>query len=159
MPRVGSHQSGFHGLSVTDLTHQNDIGVLPENMTQALAKGEGIHTYLTLIDTRHLIAVEVFDRIFNGDDVFGLLIVDRVDHGSEGGRLSDSGRTGHDYQTTRLKRLFVDRLRKSEFVHVPPSDPSGTAGLPLTRLQRAAAIVVETTVKEIGNIHLGDVLS
>ena len=45
------------------------------------------------------------------------------------------------------------------FVHVPPSDASGAAGLPLTRLQRAAAIVVETTVKEIGNIHLGDALS
>ena len=45
------------------------------------------------------------------------------------------------------------------FVHVPPIADTipGMDGWPIERLQRAIAVVIETTVKEIGNIHLRDV--
>jgi pyroglutamyl-peptidase len=47
------------------------------------------------------------------------------------------------------------------FVHVPPllDTLPGSEGWPVERLQRAVAVVIETTVKEIGNIHLRDVLA
>lgn len=47
------------------------------------------------------------------------------------------------------------------FVHVPPvaGTIDGVEGWPIERLARAAAVIVETTVKEIGNIHLRDALS
>ena len=46
------------------------------------------------------------------------------------------------------------------FVHLPPiaEADDATVGLPIAKLQRAAAVIVETTVKEIANIHLRDAL-
>lgn len=43
------------------------------------------------------------------------------------------------------------------FVHIPPigEERPDAPGLPLPRLQRAVAIIAETTVKEIGNLYLG----
>src|ERR1700722_2596189 len=46
--------------------------------------------------------VEKFDGVFNGDHVLFTLVVDFVEHGRERGRLSRTGRPGHQHQAARL---------------------------------------------------------
>ena len=58
--------------------------------------------------------VQELDRILDRDDVERLALVDRVDHGREGRRLTGAGRAGHEDQATRLACELEEHLRQAE---------------------------------------------
>jgi hypothetical protein len=56
--------------------------------------------HFALIDQGVLVAVNVLNRILNGQDVGVALGVDAIEHRGQGGRLAAARRPGHQYETT-----------------------------------------------------------
>ena len=101
-------------LLVTDLTDQDDVGVLAKDGSQAVGKADIRHFVdLALVD----VVEHVLDRILDGHDVADLL-VELVDRGIERRRLTTAGRTGHDHHSVRRMEhaviLRISALRESE---------------------------------------------
>ncbi len=69
MPCFGGAERDLSGLSIANLTDQDDIGVLPEPVLQSIRKRAHIHTDFALRYNRTRDTGEyVFDRFLNGDD-------------------------------------------------------------------------------------------
>src|SRR5438045_5877718 len=65
---------------------------------------------LALVECRALRGMDEFDRVFEGDDVDGLFLVDLVEQRGQGRLLSAAGRAGHqDEPRFFLGDLFENR--------------------------------------------------
>src|SRR5205807_2960061 len=76
----------------------------------------GVRVYFALVHQAVLVLVDELDRVLNSDDVVMALAVDLVNHGSQRGGLSRTGRPGHQYQATRLLAELGDDGRKPELL-------------------------------------------
>ncbi len=92
-------QRHVHRLYVAHLADEDDVRSLPKDALQGLLERVGIDADLSLADNGHLVRVDVLDGILDRDDVHAPAGVDHVDHGSQRGRFSGAGRTGHQHQT------------------------------------------------------------
>ncbi len=109
MTGFGRRKCGFRGFKVTHLTNQNDIGILSQRAFKRNGEAVGIEPDLTLIDDALAVAVQIFDRVFDGDDMFGALTVDVVEHCRQGGRFSGACCAGYQNQPTLFTgNLFED---------------------------------------------------
>src|SRR5581483_9612372 len=63
-----------------------------------------------------LVAMQEFDRIFDGDDVFGTKRVHAIDHRRQGGRFSGTGDTGYENESASLVANFLNDFGEIEFV-------------------------------------------
>src|SRR5699024_7186291 len=79
----GEGQCMFHGFTSTNLTNKDNVGRLPQGILQRDLEGVGIDTHFTLGDDTTLVLVDVFDWVFNGDDVATRVTVTVANHGSE----------------------------------------------------------------------------
>jgi hypothetical protein len=59
----------FRSSRVAHLADQDDVGVLAQGAFQGDRKALGVEADLALVDDALLVAVQVFDRVFDGDDV------------------------------------------------------------------------------------------
>ena len=101
--RLGRH---LGGLTVTDLTNHDDIGVLTHQGTHPSSKGDINGTlHLHLVNTRH----HQLDRVLDGTEV--VLGAGQLAHtGVEGGGLTRAGRTGHQHDAVGLVQQLVPDL-------------------------------------------------
>ncbi len=88
-------------LQVSQLPDQDDVGVLPQHMLEAVGEAVRVRTDLPLVDERLVIRVQELDRVFDRHDVIRTGSVDQVDERGQGGRLARSGRAGHENQAAR----------------------------------------------------------
>ncbi len=65
MTGFGGGQGGLNRLEVPHLADQDNVGVLPEDMSKGCGKVLGIRVHLPLIDDAFLMAMKVFDGILN----------------------------------------------------------------------------------------------
>ena len=64
--RNGSLKSDFRRFRVANFAHQNHVGILTQNGSQAARKGQArFDIHLDLVDSGQL----VFDRIFDGHNI------------------------------------------------------------------------------------------
>jgi hypothetical protein len=75
----GSGQRDRNGLEIAHLPDQNDIGGLTHGRTQSGGIRQGVGSDLTLVDDAGVVAVEIFDRIFERQHMAGAFTVDLVD--------------------------------------------------------------------------------
>ena len=75
-----------------------------------------IDFHLALVDVSLLVAVQEFDRVFDGDDVFGAGGIDAVDHRGQRRGLAGTGDAGDQHQAARLVADLLHDLRQIEFV-------------------------------------------
>ena len=92
VPRLRRLQYDFDGLAVAHLTHQNDLGRLPQGRAQGVGKARSIAVQLPLVNGGTLVIVQKFDGIFDGDDVVILFAIDAVEQYGQSGRLSRPSR-------------------------------------------------------------------
>ncbi|MCY1377882.1 hypothetical protein D9M69_654780 [compost metagenome] len=93
---------GRHGFAIADLADQDHVGRLAQRVLQADLQRSGVGTDFTLVDDRLLVAVDVFDRVLDGEDVAGVQLVAQVDHGRQRGGLASARGTDHQHQTPLL---------------------------------------------------------
>ena len=107
-------QNRRHGFRVAHFTHQNDIGILPQNAAQRVNEIGRIAAHLYLFDDRLRVRVVIFNRIFNRDNVESAALVDQFDKRRQRGRLAASGGTGDQNQTLPALQQFPQCRRKMQ---------------------------------------------
>ena len=106
MPGEGGANSDLRSLRVADLADKHDVGVLAENVSQAVGEGQpalGVHR--NLVDPRKL----VLDRILDRDD-FLAGIIQPAQRRIEGGGLAGAGGSGDEHESVRFGDQLVHRL-------------------------------------------------
>ena len=84
-------QCGSHRFQVSHLSHQYNIWVLAEYMLQGTGKRPSICTKLSLREYTLLILMHKLYRVFDGDDLAFLFLVQIVYYRSKGSRFATSG--------------------------------------------------------------------
>ena len=111
---LGDLQRRLDGLKVAHLADQHHVRVLAQHRAEGVGVGKGVGVELALVDHRRLVRVQVLDGVLDGDDVKGLLGVDLVDHGGEGGRLAAAGWTGDQDQSAGFVAQRLDDVGQAE---------------------------------------------
>ena len=66
---LGERQRDRDAVEVAHLAEQDDVGVLTQGAAQTVGEVCDVGADLALVDHRHLVVVEVLDRILDGEDV------------------------------------------------------------------------------------------
>ena len=133
--RLRQRQHRRDRLEVAHLPHLHDVGVLAQRGAQGAGEVEGVRADLPLHHDRATVAVDVLDRVLDGDDVDRPFAIDPVDHGGQGGRLAGAGRAGHQDQAIRpTDQLGADgrrseRLERGDLVGDEPQGAGERAAL------------------------------
>ena len=77
---LGECNGVVHGLTITNLADQNDIGRLAQGVAQRSVPRIGIHAHFALRDHAILVLMHKFNRIFNRNDVPISVLVAVADH-------------------------------------------------------------------------------
>ncbi len=97
----------FSRLEVADFADHDDVGVLPEERSQAGCKREAdIVLYLSLIDAEEV----VFDRIFGGHDIYARL-VEHLQCRVKGCGFAASGWSGYQNHAVGFLEAFHEVLQ------------------------------------------------
>ena len=113
---LGGGERQANGLQVAHLTDQDDIRILAQRRTQRLAEAERVAVHFALVDETALGLVHELDRILDGDDVIGAVVVAVIDHAGEGGGLARAGRPGHQHQSPRQHAQVAEDLRGVQLI-------------------------------------------
>ena len=105
-------------LEVAQLADQNDVGVLAKGVFQSVLERQRIagRPDLSLGDIRFFGFMQIFDGVFDGNDMVAAGAVDGVDQGGQGGGLAASGRPGDQHQPVFRERERFDRLRQPQIL-------------------------------------------
>ena len=114
--RIGRSQRNLHRLEVTDFAHQQHVRVLTEGGAQGIRVRKRIHANLALRNDGLVVAVKVFNRVFDGNDVHRFRLVDVIQHGSKRRRLTRTRRTRHKHKATASKRKVTDNFGQVKFL-------------------------------------------
>jgi hypothetical protein len=114
VPGLGESQRETDRLEVAHLADQDDVGVLAEAAAQRVGEGLGVLADLALVHRGLLVLVDVFDRVFDGDDVHGAVGVDPVDHRGKCRRLARPRRAGHEHQALLQLGEATHHFRRAE---------------------------------------------
>src|SRR5271169_2637355 len=95
MARFRNRECSFDRLEIPHLADKDDIGVLPEHISQCSFKGNCIGIYFTLVDKTLLVSMEVFNRVFYRYNVLVSFRIDSVYHHGKGGGFAASCSAGN----------------------------------------------------------------
>src|SRR5215472_5572156 len=113
---LGGRERQADGLEIAHFADQDDVGVLAQRRAQRLAEAERVAMHLALIDQAALGFVHELDRVLDGDDVIGTVVVAVVHHAGERGRLAGAGRTGDQHQPARQHAQVAEDLGSRQLV-------------------------------------------
>lgn len=88
VPRFSSHQGRIHGRPVAHLTDEDDVRVLAQGLADALGKVREMRSQFALRNQGGLALFDVFDRVFQGDDVARPPFIDGLQDAPQGRRLA-----------------------------------------------------------------------
>src|SRR3984957_10279390 len=111
----GGENRGGNGFQVAHFADQNDVRVLTQSSAQRGGERRGVDFDFALVDETLFVAVQIFDRVFDGDDVLGAQRVDAVDHRGECGRFTGTSGAGGENQTALLFANLRKDAREFEF--------------------------------------------
>ena len=77
-----------HGVRSTHFTQHDYIDVLTERRVKCCREVFRVDAHFALVDHRLFRSIDIFNGVFDGDDVFHALGVDEFDQGSQGRRLA-----------------------------------------------------------------------
>ena len=97
------------GFEVTHFADENHIRVLTQRVAKPRPERRHIGMDLPLFDDASLGQQLIFHRVFQRDDVVGVLFVHALDHCRERRTFSATGRTGHEDQSARKIDEPLDR--------------------------------------------------
>ena len=79
MAGLSGFQGHLHSFAIAQVADQNHTRRLPQRGTERQREVGGVAVQLTLVDGRTLVIVQKLDRVLDGDDVTGVLIVDAIE--------------------------------------------------------------------------------
>jgi hypothetical protein len=98
----------------------------------AMVKVVGVDPDLALVHHAQLVGVEHLDGVLDRHDVDGVVGVDVVDHGRQGGGLARPGRPGDQHQAAGLLGQAGDHRGQAQLAdgHRPPPGPGAAPSRP-----------------------------
>ena len=112
---LGCFQRNFNGFTVTHLANQNNFWRLPQRGPQRHRKRRRVAVQFTLMDYAILMRVQKFDRIFNGENMKRLLLVNEINDRRKRRRLAGTGRSGHQHDSIAESGYVPQFLGQIEF--------------------------------------------
>ena len=110
MPRFRRGNGRGHGVVIRNFPQHDHVRALAQSGMQRPGKGAGIRAHLPLADDAASVGMQVFDGIFDGDDVAVPGAVDPVYHAGQGGGFAAACRAGdqHDarFQVAKFHHFF-----------------------------------------------------
>ena len=131
MAGVRRHQGRAHGLEVADLAHQDDVGVLAQDVLEPVVERAGVEADLALMDDRHPVEMEELDRVLDRDHVARGGAVDGVDHRRQRGGLARAGAAGDQDEAARREREIPHHRGQLQLLdgrHLDRDVPQGDRG-------------------------------
>src|SRR5207248_1052578 len=112
------------GVHLRDLTLADEVAdrrrpdhdLVGRHPTAAVLLHQRLRDHLALVDETALGIVHELDRILDGDDVVGAIVVAVIDHGGQRGGLARAGRTGHQHQSPRQHAQVAEDLRRVQLI-------------------------------------------
>src|SRR5580700_10526026 len=104
----------FHGFAVSDFPHKNDFGRLAHGGAHACMEAEEVSPQLALAEGGFDGSVNKFDGVFESEDMYLAVLVDFVEHGSDGSRLAHSRTAGHKDDACGFLDDFVENGFQAE---------------------------------------------
>jgi hypothetical protein len=89
-------EGGEGGVVVANFSDEDDIGGLAHGATEAASEGGGITTDFALGEEAVLVGEDVFDGVFDGDDVAGGVFVQPLEERGESGGFAGAGGAGDE---------------------------------------------------------------
>src|SRR5215813_13110271 len=89
------------GLEIAHLADEDDVGILAQGGAERVLERAGVAVHLALVDEALLVLVDELDRVLDGDDVIGAVLVHVVDERRQRRRLARAGRAGDDDEALR----------------------------------------------------------
>ena len=162
MSGFGGQKGGFDGFQLAHLAHQNHVRVLPQDGAEAVGEGAGILTHLPLVDGAFVALIDVFDGVFQRNDMLGVPVVDDIQQAGQGGALTGAGFAGDQDDALVEAGEALTLLGKPDFGYggdmiVEDSDGRGDTAL-LAEQIHAAAHPVSQAEGQILLANLGDFL-
>ena len=108
--RIGSGQGNLHRFQVTNFAHQKHIRVLTERRTQGVRIRKRIHANFTLRNNGLVIAVKVFNRVFDRNDIHRFVLIDVIEHGGQCRRLTRTSSTCNQHETALGQRHVANHI-------------------------------------------------
>ena len=112
----GKRDRGFHRFFVADLADHDDVRRFAHRILQRFMVAVGIQAHLALVDHRLLVPVQVFDRIFDRENVAGYVGVAVVDHRRQRRGFSGTGGTDQQDQAARFHDQFTEQDRQAQLL-------------------------------------------
>ena len=114
MAGLGGCQNRCHGLGIAHFTHQNHVGILPQNAAQRTGEIRRILADLDLLDDGLAVGMHILDGIFDGHHVIVTRAVDQIDQRGQRGAFPAAGRSRHQNQTLAGFRQTPQRRRQMQ---------------------------------------------
>ena len=103
-------------LLITHLTDEDNIRILTKCGTDTVRKRKGIKSDLSLVNNGVLMLMKVLDRVLQSNDMLFTILIDHIDQGCQCRRLTGSGRSCNQYETTLSLGEIHNRPRKSQLL-------------------------------------------
>jgi len=113
---LGCPHCGCDGLLVSHFSNEHYIGVLPHQGAEGVIPVDHVNPDFPLGDDGFFIDVEVFDGVFNGNNMLCACAVDMVDHGGDGRCFAAAGWAGNENQAVGIvSNCFYNRRQVKGF--------------------------------------------
>ncbi len=121
MAGAGQRHRGLHRLPVTDLADQHHVRRLTHRALQRSVVGQGVEPQFALVDDRLLVDMEELDRLLDGEDMVGAVLVAMIDHRRQRRGFAGAGSAHHQHQTAfghRQAFQYRRQIQLRELGHV-----------------------------------------
>ena len=147
MAGLRRRQREANGFQIAQLTYKDNVRILAKCGSQRLIETQSIPMHFTLVDQRLLAFVDKFDRIFNGQDMIGLIVVDVVNHRGQRRRLAGTGGPRHENDTAGMHGQVFEYGRGTKIIQ--RQDLRGDSS---ENSRRAAILVkcIHTKTRQLG---------
>ena len=109
-------QGDLHRVLIAHFADENDLGRLAQRGAQTVDVGIEINAQFTLVESCLVVRMDIFHRVFQGDDVDGFAPVDFVQNGGQRGGFAGTGGAGDQHQAGFFLGDFLENLRELQLV-------------------------------------------
>src|SRR5690348_6125955 len=112
----GGEERGGNGFEVAHFADEDDVRILTKGGAKSSGERGSVDFNFALNDEPFFGTMQIFDRVFDGDDVLEPQRIDAVNHGGERGGLTGTGGSRNEHEATLLFANLVDGTGKIEFL-------------------------------------------
>ncbi len=107
---LGGPQRGYGRVGVADFADENNVRSLAQGLAEALREGFGVQADFALGEEGNPVGEEVFDGIFNCNDVPGQMLRDPAEGRSDRRGFSGGGRPAHQNESAFFAGPFPEQV-------------------------------------------------